>query len=82
MLNNRNVEKENGRKFLLSVALTHVCVRVAVAVFYGRFANMRLFVDKCLNNRFFSLCIFSKIKFSSLFVQKNIHSGEIKFSSE
>lgn len=78
MLNNRNVEKENGRKFLLSVALTHVCVRVAVAVFY----NMRLFVDKCLNNRFFSLCIFSKIKFSSLFVQKNIHSGETKFSSE
>ncbi len=53
MLNNRNVEKENGRKFLLSVALTHVCVRVAVAVFYGRFANMRLFLDKCLNNLFF-----------------------------
>ena len=53
MLNNRNVEKENGRKFLLSVALTHVCVRVAVAVVYGRFANMRLFLDKCLNNLFF-----------------------------
>ncbi|MBB4621585.1 hypothetical protein GGQ57_001479 [Parabacteroides faecis] len=30
----------------------------------------------------FSLCIFSKIKFSSLFVQKNIYSGETKFSSE
>lgn len=53
MLNNRNVEKENGRKFLLSVALTHAYVRIAVAVFYGRFANMRLFLDKCLNNLFF-----------------------------
>ena len=81
MLNNRNVEKENGRKFLLSVALTHAYVHIAVAVFYGRFANMRLFLDKCLNN-LFSLCIFSKIKFSSWFVQKNIHSGETKFSSE
>ena len=33
MLNNRNVEKENGRKFLLSVALTHAYVRVAVLFF-------------------------------------------------
>lgn len=59
MLNNRNVEKENGRKFLLSVALTHVCVRVAVAVFYGDLLICACFWINALIIVFF-LCVFSQ----------------------
>ncbi len=39
--------------------LSRTCVYALLLLFLWRFANMRLFLDKCLNNRFF-LCVFSQ----------------------